>query len=116
MQYYLEPDTGRCKSKMKKRSGRPDKEGLSEDEDAQGVPDSLYILSESEPASENEESDLPDETDSEAGLPSDDLHTDAQESSSDASSEKDELDQAFWNALENDGGSKAGPSSQPPAR
>ena len=101
---------------MKKRSGRSGEEGLSEDKKAQDLPDSLSLSSDSEPASEAEESDLPEETDSEAGLPSDDLDSDVEILDSGASSEKDELDQALLNVLEADGGSKAGPSSQPADR
>lgn len=97
---------------MKRSSGRPYSKELSEKDGSQDLPESLSLSSDSEPASEEEDSDLPEETDSEAGLPSDDLDSEAEEGSSDASSDKDELDQAFLNVLENDDTSRPETSLQ----
>ena len=98
---------------MGKRPGHSDSKGLPKKDATQEVPEALSLSSESELQSEDEESDLPEETDSEAGLPSDDLDSDGEELGSEASSDKDELDQAFLNVLEDEEDNRADIPAQP---
>lgn len=69
-------------------------------EESKDVSDALSLSSDSELALEDDGSDLPDETDSEAGLPSDDFESDEEEGGEEDASEEDELDQAFLSVLQ----------------
>ena len=102
---------------MKKRTRTPSGAPKAEEAEPDTVPDTLSLSSESDLASDSDESDLPEETDSEAGLPSDDLDSDGDaQSSGDGSSERDELDQAFLNVLRPEEGEDASKASQPAQR
>lgn len=87
----------------KKRFGGPIAGIKPDGLETEDVVDALSLSSDAEAESESELSDLPDETDSEAGLPSDDGETEGEgdeSSDEDASSGRDELDQAFLEVVQ----------------